>query len=171
MASPRGVKTRSFEEGAELGGVKTQSFDHWKAGPRTNETMVGEMTTRTGRAALRPEDGTDLLDGRPMQVVASDEFVVIQYNIHSLINFEERMEKLLFELSGRHWDVIVFLKRGERNGRNYGRQSGAICGVEVEESKVLEASVCYYTSGGRILPSSRWMNGFAYSTFACQTSS
>ena len=66
------------------------------------------MTTRTGRAVLPPDDGTDLLDGRPMQVEASGEFVLIQYNIHSLINFEERMEKLLFELSGRHLDVIVF---------------------------------------------------------------
>ena len=35
-------------------------------------------------------------------------FVLIQYNVHSLINFEERMQRVLQELEGRHWDAVVF---------------------------------------------------------------
>ena len=36
------------------------------------------------------------------------DFVLIQYNVHSLINFDERMQRVLHELEGRHWDVAVF---------------------------------------------------------------
>ena len=35
-------------------------------------------------------------------------FVLIQYNVHSLINFEERMQRVLQELEGRHWDAVAF---------------------------------------------------------------
>ena len=37
-----------------------------------------------------------------------EDFVVISYNIHSLINFNERMERLLEELGDRRWDLVVF---------------------------------------------------------------
>ena len=37
-----------------------------------------------------------------------DDFVVINYNIHSLICFEERIVIVLYELGDRHWDVVVF---------------------------------------------------------------
>ena len=36
------------------------------------------------------------------------DFVLIQYNVHSLINFEERMQRVLYELEGRHWDAVAF---------------------------------------------------------------
>ena len=36
------------------------------------------------------------------------DFVLIQYNVHSLINFEERMQRVLHELEGRHWDAVAF---------------------------------------------------------------
>ena len=36
------------------------------------------------------------------------DFVLIQYNVHSLINFEERMLRVLHELEGRHWDAVAF---------------------------------------------------------------
>ena len=34
-------------------------------------------------------------------------FVTIHYNVHSMINFEERMERLLVELGDQRWDVLV----------------------------------------------------------------
>ena len=37
-----------------------------------------------------------------------EDFVIISYNIHSLMKFEERIEWLLRELGDRRWDVIVF---------------------------------------------------------------
>ena len=37
-------------------------------------------------------------------------FVLIQYNVHSLINFEERMQRVLQELEGRHWVAEAFSK-------------------------------------------------------------
>ena len=41
--------------------------------------------------------------------MAVDEFkfTVLAYNIHSLINFDERMERLLFEIGDLHWDVLA----------------------------------------------------------------
>ena len=36
------------------------------------------------------------------------DFVLIQYNVHSLIFFEERMHRVLHELEGRHWDAVAF---------------------------------------------------------------
>ena len=36
------------------------------------------------------------------------DFVLIQYNVHSLINFEERMQRVLYEFEGRHWDAVAF---------------------------------------------------------------
>ena len=30
------------------------------------------------------------------------------YNVHSLINFEERMQRVLQELEGRHWVAVAF---------------------------------------------------------------
>ena len=55
------------------------------------------------------EDST-LLGGGLVQLEAAknEKFVIIQYNVHSLINFEERMERLFHELDGKHWDIIVF---------------------------------------------------------------
>ena len=32
------------------------------------------------------------------------------YNVHSLINFEERMQRVLQELEGRHWVAVAFSK-------------------------------------------------------------
>ena len=37
-----------------------------------------------------------------------EEFVVINYNVHSLIRFDERIERLIKELGDRHWDILVF---------------------------------------------------------------
>jgi exonuclease III len=37
-----------------------------------------------------------------------DMLSVIYYNVHSLICFEERMDRILQELGKRHWDVLVF---------------------------------------------------------------
>ena len=44
-------------------------------------------------------------------------FVTIQYNVHSLICFETRMERLLAELGEQHWDLIIFSEtwRGDRD--------------------------------------------------------
>ena len=39
---------------------------------------------------------------------ATKNFVLIQYNVHSLINFEERMQRVLQEFEGRHWDAVAF---------------------------------------------------------------
>ena len=36
------------------------------------------------------------------------DFVFIHCNVHSLINFEERMQRVLHELEGRHWDAVAF---------------------------------------------------------------
>ena len=36
------------------------------------------------------------------------DFVLIQYNVHSSINFEEPMQRVLHELEGRHWDAVAF---------------------------------------------------------------
>ena len=30
------------------------------------------------------------------------------YNVHTLINFEERMQRVLQELEGRHWVAVAF---------------------------------------------------------------
>ena len=35
-------------------------------------------------------------------------FVTIHYNVHSLICFEERIERLLAELGEQHWDLLIF---------------------------------------------------------------
>ena len=45
--------------------------------------------------------------GGPAEIFGFESFVIIQYNVHSLLKFEERMERILHELSGKHWDVIV----------------------------------------------------------------
>ena len=36
------------------------------------------------------------------------EFTIINYNVHSLINFEIRMELFLQEVGAMHWDLVVF---------------------------------------------------------------
>ena len=41
-------------------------------------------------------------------IETASEFVVIHYNVHSLIKFEERIDRLLFELGDQHWDILVF---------------------------------------------------------------
>ena len=34
--------------------------------------------------------------------------MIIHYNVHSLINFEDRMEQIMLELKDQQWDVLVF---------------------------------------------------------------
>ena len=50
------------------------------------------------------------------ELIENANFVVIQYNVHSLIRFEERVERILFELGITQWDVLAFAEtwRGER---------------------------------------------------------
>lgn len=35
-------------------------------------------------------------------------FAIIHYNVHSLMCFEERTERIFMELGNQHWDVLVF---------------------------------------------------------------
>ena len=35
-------------------------------------------------------------------------FVIIHYNVHSLIRFDERLERFLTELGDQQWDLLVF---------------------------------------------------------------
>ena len=37
----------------------------------------------------------------------SEKFVVISYSIHSLMHFDERVERLLSEIDGHDWDLFV----------------------------------------------------------------
>ena len=39
-----------------------------------------------------------------------DEFVVINYNVHSFLQFDERLERLLSELGTRRWDLLVLIE-------------------------------------------------------------
>ena len=67
---------------------------------------------------------------------ATKNFVLIQYNVHSLINFEERMQRVLQELEGRHWDAVAFLKPGDPSAMKLGKLDGDIRGLEVLEHEV-----------------------------------
>ena len=48
---------------------------------------------------------------------ASEQFTILQYNIHSLINFEVRMRLFLQELGDLQWDLVIFTEtwREEKN--------------------------------------------------------
>ena len=64
---------------------------------RRSKPTVITKNSRTKLDSHVPDDGGTYLD-----------FRVINYNCHSLINFEERVERFLRELEGTLWDAIVF---------------------------------------------------------------
>ena len=46
--------------------------------------------------------------GDALHFDCTDSIVIIHYNVHSLINFEDRMERIMLELKDQQWDVLVF---------------------------------------------------------------
>ena len=93
-----------------------------------------------------------------------NDFVVICYNIHSLMKFEERIDWLLEELGNQRWDLIVFSEtwRAERvevmrtqHGHTWLGSGGA---------NIKGASAFYCTAVGSICGSSPYRTGLVSST-------
>ena len=70
-----------------------------------------------------------------------DDFVIIAYNIHSLMNFEERIAWLLKEIGDRKWDLIVFSETWRSERVEVWRTEGDTLGWEVEAQIVNEVLV------------------------------
>ena len=49
----------------------------------------------------------------------TEKFVVISYNIHSLMRFEERIERLLSEIEGHSWDLFMLQETWRRKSHPY----------------------------------------------------
>ena len=83
-----------------------------------------------------------------MQGIPQDSLKIIYYNIHSLIRFDERIDRLLHELSDQVWDIIVFVETWR---------------AEKQEAWTTEHGHDFYGSGGA--PGKRGVGLFTASTF------
>ena len=51
-------------------------------------------------------------------------FNIVVYNIHSCMNFDDRFERVLFELGTRRWDALIFTETWREEKRDIFNTSG-----------------------------------------------
>ena len=89
-ATLRGVKTQHSQTDCGNGQATVQPRDFPSRG---DEVSLGGVRTQTNLSSMHALEKTD--------------FIIIQYNVHSLMRCDENLERILAELGDQKWDVLV----------------------------------------------------------------
>ena len=116
-ATLRGVKTQRSQTDCANGQATFQPRD---LPSRGDEVSLGGVRTQKNLSSMHALEKTD--------------FIIIQYNVHSPMRFDERLQRILAEFGDQKWDVLVISETWREEHKKYGKRSTVTLGLAAAEA-------------------------------------